>query len=182
MPINLKLSDARPQDVDQDPMSRDWIGWNPALDDQKNYEQNRGIWFIGRRVHKEALATFSHNGRVVIVVALDRDDPIKEIASLDGESSKFAINGTVLAKGNSDYDALFGSPVDGHRNPVTYAPDPSAGPKMCACGCGGNIAGNRLFLPGHDQRAIHDRIAREWGTTLRFIEWFDETFGARDAE
>jgi hypothetical protein len=33
------------------------------------------------------------------------------------------------------------------------------------------------LLPGHGQRAIHERIAREWGTTLGFVEWFDDTYG-----
>jgi hypothetical protein len=31
-------------------------------------------------------------------------------------------------------------------------------------------------MPGHDQRAIHDRIARQWGNTLAFVDWFDATF------
>ena len=71
-------------------------------------------------------------------------------------------------------DRPLSHPVDGHRNPVTY---PSAGVRTCACGCGVDVVGSRVFLPGHDQRAIHDRIAQEWGTTLEFVEWFDETYG-----
>lgn len=31
--------------------------------------------------------------------------------------------------------------------------------------------------PGHDQRAVHERIARQWGDTLGFIHWFDDTYG-----
>jgi hypothetical protein len=31
------------------------------------------------------------------------------------------------------------------------------------------VVGGRLFLPGHDQRAIPERIARRWGDTLGFI-------------
>jgi hypothetical protein len=30
-------------------------------------------------------------------------------------------------------------------------------------------------LPGHDQRAIHDRIAK-LGGVREFIEWFDATY------
>ncbi|MEJ5915941.1 hypothetical protein WDV86_16050, partial [Pseudokineococcus sp. 1T1Z-3] len=53
---------------------------------------------------------------------------------------------------------------------------PDTGPSTCACGCGGEVAGHRAFLPGHDQRAIHERIARQWGNTLGFVDWFDATF------
>lgn len=177
MPLNLKLSDVRHDWPDKhlDPMQRDWLGWDPAKDHEQNFKRNRGIWFLGRRVYKEEFATFSHDGRVVMVVKLDLSDPITEIASLDGKSIKFAINGLLLAKGDPDFDRLYDSPVDGFRNPVTY---PSAGAKTCACGCGEEVAGTRTFLPGHDQRAIHERITKQWGTTLGFIDWFDEEFGA----
>ena len=35
----------------------------------------------------------------------------------------------------------------------------------------------RRFIPGHDQRAVHERIERQWGDTMGFIRWFDETYG-----
>lgn len=54
---------------------------------------------------------------------------------------------------------------DRHRNPVTYVADPVE-QRTCACGCDGPVTGGRVFLPGHDQRAIHERIARQWGDTL----------------
>ena len=68
--------------------------------------------------------------------------------------------------------------LDGHRNPVTYLSDPDAGDPACACGCGAPVSGNRSFLPGHDQRAVHERIARQWGSTLAFMDWFDATYPA----
>ncbi len=37
----------------------------------------------------------------------------------------------------------------------------------------GHVVGGRVDLPGHDQRAVHDRITRQWGSTLGFIDWFD---------
>jgi hypothetical protein len=40
------------------------------------------------------------------------------------------------------------------------------------------VSGNRSFLPGHDQRAVHERIARQWGGTLGFMDWFDATYPA----
>lgn len=171
MAINFKLGDRRDQVATEDPMSRTWLGWSAELTDQEVYEQNRGIWFLGRRARSQRIATFSHSGAVVAVVAVEE---IEEIPSLSDERPKQAIVGRVLESGDADYDALIGQPVDGHRNPVTY---PSSGVRACACGCGGEVAGNRAFLPGHDQRAIHDRIAQEWGTTLGFVQWFDRTYG-----
>lgn len=115
---------------------------------------------------------------VVAVVAVER---IKHIPSLSDERAKQASIGLVLAAGDADYDSLIGQPVDGHRNRATYGLNPTGATRTCACGCDGDVAGNRVFLPGHDQRAIHDRIAQERGTALGFVEWFDDTYGnARD--
>lgn len=171
MTINFKLSDVSEQDPQQDRMGRTWVGWSPELTDQEVYEQNRGVWLLGHRARRERVATFSHNGEVVTVVAID---DIEEVPPLEHQKPKQAIVGRVLRAGDADYDALIGQAADHHRNPVTYPP---AALHSCGCGCGGEVAGNRAFLPGHDQRAIHDRIAQEWGTTLGFVEWFDDTYG-----
>lgn len=83
----------------------------------------------------------------------------------------------VLGSGDLAFDALIGQPMpDRHRNPVTYVADP-VDQRTCACGCGGRVTGGRVFLPGHDQRAVHERIARQWGDTLGFIAWFDNEYG-----
>jgi hypothetical protein len=37
-------------------------------------------------------------------------------------------------------------------------------------------ASTRDFLPGHDQRAIHERIDGRWGGIVGVIEWFDVTY------
>ncbi len=64
--------------------------------------------------------------------------------------------------------------------PLTYISVPATGPVTCACGCGGPVPGHRVFLPGHDQKALHDRVAAQWGSTLAFVRWFDATYpGAR---
>lgn len=152
-------------------MGRSWVGWSPELTDEEVYQQNRGVWILGRRAHRERVATFSHEGRIVAVVAID---DIEEVAPLQHQKPKQAIIGRVLKPGDADYDALIGQRADHHRNPVTYPPTEL---RTCGCGCGEEITSNKSFLPGHDQRAIHDRIAQEWGTTLGFIEWFDSTHG-----
>ncbi|HEY0260572.1 MAG TPA: hypothetical protein VGC18_12060 [Lacisediminihabitans sp.] len=169
--INFKLNDRFDIDAAKDGMGRAWVGWSLDLSDHEVYEQNRGIWLLGRRARSQEVATFSHHGEVVAVVAIER---IEDIPSLQHQKPKQAIIGRVLQVGDADYDALIGQRVDHYRNPVTYLP---TGLRTCRCGCGGAVAGSRAFLPGHDQRAIHDRIAQEWGTTLQFVEWFDNAYG-----
>jgi len=64
--------------------------------------------------------------------------------------------------------------------PVTYISVPATGPVTCACGCGGPVPGHRVFLPGRDEKALHDRVAAQWGSPLAFVRWFDATYpGAR---
>ena len=51
---------------------------------------------------------------------------------------------------------------------VTHAPAPAAAAPP--------VPGHRILVPGHDQRAVHDRITRQWGNTFNFINWFDATY------
>ncbi|PPL19813.1 hypothetical protein GY24_04135 [Microterricola pindariensis] len=132
-------------------------------------------------MHKVKIATYSYNSEVAMVVKLDRKGgkiEFDEFPDLEGGRTKFALRGKVLGPGDADYDALIGTTVDSFRNPVTYPLRPLDTPRTCGCGCGEEVADSRDFLPGHDQRAVHERIAQEWGTTLGFIEWFDATYGA----
>lgn len=170
--IHLKLGPARPVAAG-DPMGRDWVGWTPTLTSQEIYERNRGVWYLSARAERERYTAFSSTVAGVIVAVVANEG----IENIDGRRK--AIIGKVLEPGDPVYDALAGQPMpDRHRNPVTYADDP-VDQRTCACGCGGVVTGGRVFLPGHDQRAVHERIARQWGDTLRFIQWFDNEYGAR---
>lgn len=175
MVVNLKLSGVLTVDPNRDRWGRTWVGWSPDLSDDLVYEQNRGIWVLGQRAHTEKLATFSYAGAVVVVISLEA---IEDVPPLPGQRVKQAIRGRVLRVGDADYDALVGRPVDQHRNPVTYLEET----RRCGCGCGGEVTGNRVFRAGHDQRAVHSRIAQQWGTTLRFIDWFDRTYRTSSAD
>lgn len=172
MPLNFKLGPVFEVNPDDDPMSRTWAGWSPTHTPQQTYDKNRGLWLLGPRAERERYATFSFDGTVQVVVAIDGIETIP--AKTYGARSKRAIIGRVLEAGDPVHDALIGQPVDNHRNPVSYLPDPSGSPRTC--GCGGDVAEHRAFLPGHDQRAVHDRITRQWGSTLGFIDWFDATY------
>ena len=169
--IHIKLGPVRPA-AEDDTMHRDFVGWSPTQTSQELYECNRGRWKLGARAQQERYAVFSSTvtGEVVMVVEIDDFE--------DVGGGKSAIVGTVLEPGNPVHDGLVGQPsLDQFRNPVTYVDNhPLDQPRTCACGCEGIVAGARQFLPGHDQRAIRDRITDGWGSTVAFIRWFDTTY------
>ena len=154
-------------------MRRDYVGWSPEQSQRELYERNRGRWKLGARARGERYAVFSSTitSTIVVVVEIDHLE--------DVGGGKSAISGTVLQPGDPVYEGLIGQPsLDQFRNPVTYFEDhPLDRSRTCACGCDGVVTGARQFLPGHDQRAIHDRIAAQWGNTVAFIRWFDATYG-----
>ena len=174
MAINFKLG--RERDVlleEKDPMNRSWVGWDEHRSEQDIYEVNRGVWLLGPRAEREHFATFSFDGFVKVVVEING---FEQVVMPDGRDKK-AIVGRVLKPGDPAYDALIDREVDAHRNPVTYIDDAAGeSARVCACGCGEAIAATRVFLPGHDQKAIHERINRQWGSTLGFIDWYDATY------
>lgn len=47
--------------------------------------------------------------------------------------------------------------------------------QLCACGCGQTIT-KGYWVPGHDHRAIHERIARDHGSVAEFIDWYDRVY------
>lgn len=175
--LNFKLGPEREVAPEQDDMGRGWWGFSPTRSAQETYEQNRGVWLLGPRAARERHATFSFDGTVRVVVEVDRIETVP--VKVGAGRPKSAIVGRVLQAGDPVHDALIGRPVDVHRNPVTYLDDPSDGPRSCACGCGTAVAGHRAFAPGHDQRAVHERISRQWGSTLGFIDWFDANYPAQ---
>ncbi len=174
MTINFKLGPVREVLPAEDDMGRSWVGYEPGLSAQQVHDQNRGIWLLGPRANRESYATYSFDGTVRVVVEVDHVETV--VAKAVDSRNKSAVVGRVLGPGDPVHDALLRSAVDAHRNPVTYLEGPSGGARSCACGCGAPVAGHRVFAPGHDQRAVHERITRQWGSTLRFIDWFDASF------
>ncbi len=169
--IHVKLSDRRLADPD-DPMERDWHGYSEHATLQQLFDNNRGRWVFGRRAEAEEYAVFSYTG----------DHRVKFVAEIEGFErfgNKRAIVGRVLPPSHEMARRWVGkdSP-DRYRNPTTYHDDDE--PRTCACGCGETVTAGRSFIAGHDQRAIHDRIERQWGGTRAFIRWFDATYGRPD--
>lgn len=175
--IHIKLNDRHPAGPG-DTMGRDWVGYDPSRSLETLFQQNRGRWNLGARAEREKYVAFSYTG----------DHTIKFVAGIEGfephPPNKYAIKGQVLDSDHPLSRQLVGAPApDGFRNPVTYFnEDPRGAPSICACGCGEAVPANRTFLPGHDQKAIHTRITRQWGGTLGFIEWFDATFPGNEGD
>jgi hypothetical protein len=98
---------------------------------------------------------------------------IRQVVDVNGGRRAFV--GSVLQPGDPVHDLYIGKPAPNgnQQNPITYFESP-LGNRVCARHCGTPI--NRGdFLPGHDQRAIHERIAKV-GTVKDFITWFDDTW------
>lgn len=167
--LHIKLHDRRSIAAD-DPMGRAWVGYDPTLSPEVLFDQNRGRWVLGPRADRERFAVFSYTG----------DHTIKFVAEIDGfepSGKKRVIVGRVLGTDHPLSRRWVGAPSpDDFRNPTTYFKDPESGPSTCACGCGEAVPANRSFLPGHDQKAVHARITKQWGGTLGFIDWFDATY------
>lgn len=163
--LHITLGDRRPVAPETDELGRDHVGYEPGMSEQDMYIANRGCWVLGERADSERYVLFSHKGIVRMAVAIDR---IEETSS-----NRRAIVGQVLQPGDRVHDIYVGgpAPVQGVRNPITYVDDPRFDRKECACGCGTEVTRGD-WVPGHDQRALHTRIA-QIGTVKQFIEWFD---------
>lgn len=71
------------------------------------------------------------------------------------------------------------APNRAQQNPITCF-DSLLGNRECSCGYGKPISRGD-FLPSHDQRTIHERIARI-GTVKDSIAWFDQTWKHDEAQ
>ena len=100
---------------------------------------------------------------------------MSDIPVPSGGGFKKVLRGRVLAEGDPARQELLGTTINSFRNPVSYIADPPSSPRVCACGCGSPVLGRRLFIPGHDQKALHERIAKRWGSAVEFIRWFDSS-------
>jgi hypothetical protein len=148
---------------------RSAAGWRPGLTDEQVYEAARGRWKLGERADRERYALFLAKRIVVLAVRID------SITAADPDGRR-TINGTVLKPGDPVYDKYVGgdAPVGKSQNPVQYIDSPFDR-TLCACGCGGEAPAGRNFIAGHDQKAIHERIAKVGGV-IPFLDWFDKTW------
>lgn len=147
-------------------LPRQHAGWDPTMTDQEVYDAARGWWRLNTRAEQERHALVLAGGEIRMAIA------IKEWRT-EGDRRAFA--GDILGPGDPVYDKFFGGPDPAEstaRFPVLYLADQlDAG--VCRCGCGQAVARGE-WAPGHDQRAIHDRIRSDFGGSVsRFIDWYD---------
>lgn len=113
--LHIKLHDREPAAPD-DPMRRDWWGYDPTIPLDGLFARNRGRWRLGPRANREEYAAFSYTG----------DHEIKFIAEIDaieiiGTDGRRAIVGRVLDPSHSLSERWVDAPApDSFRNPVTY--------------------------------------------------------------
>lgn len=124
MVINIRLIGRQRADTN-DPLPRDWWGYDPEATPEQLWDHNRGIWSLnGSRIATERWVALNYQSRVVLVAELQ--EPGYEILADNRTGvSKKALFGRVLPAGHPVYEALFGAPVEYRRNPVSYDPDPN---------------------------------------------------------
>jgi hypothetical protein len=163
--LHITLSDCRSIDPGLDPLGRAEVGYRADMTDAELYQASRAAWVLGVRADREQFALVSHGGVVRLAIAISRIVPA---------GARRAIEGKVLGPGDEVYDRYVDqpSPVQS-RNPIHYF-DAPIGHRFCKCGCGNPVVLGH-FVAGHDQKAIHERIARV-GTVADFLDWFDAAF------
>ena len=142
---------------------------NSSLSPKVIYEAGRGWWRLAKDAERERLALIIVDGQVRVSVAIESWET--------REDGRRAFNGTILAVGDPVHDRFVGKPDPSNnksRNPIRLWPvkDVRGQYKLCACGCGKET--KKEWVPGHDQKAIHDRIRRDFGGNVtEFINWYD---------
>jgi hypothetical protein len=149
-----------------------------AMSDEEMFEAGRGNWVLGDQADRERYAvigTGAKDGRPGVVRVAVEIDSIVNSDERRKNSTKFRrrIEGKMLEPGHPVYDEWVGEEMPSFQNPINYQPT-KHDQRDCWCGCG-EVVMQGMFLPGHDQRAIHERIAKI-GTVADFIRWFDDTY------
>jgi hypothetical protein len=168
MAVRLKLGSYEP--VEADPLNRDSIGYFPRMTEAEAWEAGRGVW----RMSTEKIT----RQKFVLIVAEGLVRAVGEIAGYTVHGERIAIEGKALEEGHPVRDAYLGQPdpvTTGSQNPVGYCDLPEEQQfvqRACGCGCG--ELSDRDFLPGHDVRAMQQRVRTYFGASPReFLEWVD---------
>jgi hypothetical protein len=170
--LQITVGEARyqPDDQDDDFLPRTLAGWHEKMTDSEVYDAARGWW-------KLSLARAEHE-RFAVVVARGIVRQVIEIHEWRYSGPKldrYAFSGEVLRPGHAVHDRYIGtSRPSANQNPIRYFDDPDADSlgSPCKCGCGELTRG--IWAQGHDHKAIHQRIGRDFnGDVAAFIDWYD---------
>lgn len=152
-----------------DPLEREFYGWDERDSLEVNWSNNRGYYALGARANREAYVLFSYRKELKVVMAAK----ITGIGDAANKPGRKIIEGELLSEDHPVYRAYVGKatpPSARVRNPVTYF-DSTVGGWPCGCGCGEEIFAGE-FVRGHEQTALHQRVA-QIGTIPEFLRWFD---------
>lgn len=144
-----------------------------AMTSAELYEAGRYAWVLGAQADRETYSLIVYNNTVLQAVEIESLEDV--VTAKNGlPQNRRAIHGTVLGAGHPVYEKFVGkvAPKPSTQNPVKYVED-DLDLTACLCGCGDPVRAD--FLPGHDQRAIHERIAL-LGSVADFLRWFDQTY------
>jgi hypothetical protein len=158
----------RVDEEDREFAPRSHCGWYRGMNDADIYTSARAWWVLNRaRAEREKYAVVTAGGTAVQVIE------IADWCTHPGDG-RHAFSGKILSAGHPIYDRYVGKPLTAaSRNPIHYLDDPDEPEATCKCGCGEPTGGT--WVTGHDQRAIHDRIRRDFnGDVASFIDWYDE--------
>lgn len=174
--LHITVTAKKSVDPELDGLGRPFVGYEAGMTPDEMYEANHGEWAVGARAHNERYALFSFGRTVMQAVEIESLELTNERQPDDTRDHRYTIHGKILAAGHPVFDKYVGkpTPVSVARNPVRYFTDEEldgGSGALCRCGCEGWTTRGE-FIPGHDQRAIHERIARI-GTVAEFLDWMD---------
>jgi hypothetical protein len=113
-----------------------------------------------------------------MIVGDGRVRAIAEIGAVVPVDDRKALTGQLLTAGHPLYDAYIGTPdplANDSQNSITYGDLPGEVElrlRPCGCGCGQDT--ERDFVPGHEMRAIQQRVRVHFdGSTTAFLAWLD---------
>jgi hypothetical protein len=173
--LHIMLTEMALANDPTDPLHRTYYGWDPDASIEENWANNHGYYALGARADREQYVLFSLRSAGTVVMA----GRIDEVIDATGKPGKRIIEGEPLPDDHPVHQAYVGKPTPERslvRNPVTYPPLTAEGlGRPCACGCGTEVFAGE-FVRGHEQTALHQRIARI-GSISKFLSWFDEMAG-----
>ena len=174
MAIRLKLGGY--ETVQGDPLGRAFIGYFPRMTEDEAWDAGRGVWKMNReKAGRQRFALIVGEG--VVRAAAEITGLSIEHDTANGK--RIALEGRVLPEGHPVREAYVGQPdpvTNSSQNPVGYCELAEEQPYLhrpCSCGCGEDT--DRDFLPGHDVRAIQQRVREHFdGSPLKLIEFLDQ--------
>ena len=181
MAVRLKLGGY--ETVTGGPLGREYVGYFPRMTEEEAWLAGRGVWKMNKdKAGRERFALITGEG-VTRAVAEITGYTVHETPS----GTRIALEGWPVPEGHPVREAYLGKPdpvVNGSQNPVGYCDLPEETTfrtRACACGCG--ETSDRDFLPGHDVRAIQQRVRDHFGgSPLALIKFVDAHLAGADPD